>query len=62
MYGETFYGRHTALTPAACSKVKAKKSALRNKEHITDRKRASQFKTGEKTISWTSILHPTFDS
>ena len=35
-YGETFYGRHMALTPAAVSKMNIKKFALGNKEQTTD--------------------------
>ena len=33
LHGETFYRRHTALTPAAVSKINVKKIAFGNKEH-----------------------------
>ena len=32
-YGETYYRRHTALIPAAISKINVKKIAFGNKEH-----------------------------
>ena len=43
MYGETFYGRHTAQNQLKKSKINVKKDCLWKKEHTKSRKSETRF-------------------